>query len=267
MALRSLAAYPLRWAGTEDAAGERRRVGLAARRDERPRHRQVGADMRAQIMSGQLQPGAQLPSIGQLVEQYGAANTTIQRAIADLKDEGYLRSHAGKGVFVRERQPLVVRVGAYFEPSPKGYSYRLLAVREVRPAADVAAALDLGDEGTAILRHRMMLHVGEPVELSWSYYPVEIAAGTPLAGRAKIPGGAPRALAELGHPQQSFVDRLSSRLPTTEELEALDLPDDVPVIRTFRVIYTEAGRPVEASVLVKGAHLYELEYRETAQES
>lgn len=79
-------------------------------------------------------------------------------------------------------------------------------------------------------------------------------------------GGAPQVLAELGYPQAYFVDRVSARPPTTEELETLDLPDDVPVIRQLRTVYTEAGRrPVEAGIQVKGAHLYELEYRETIE--
>jgi GntR family transcriptional regulator len=99
--------------------------------------------------------------------------------------------------------------------------------------------------------------------MSWSYYPAEIAAHSPLAGRTKIPGGAPQALATLGYPQRNFIDRLSARLPTTEELENLELPDDVPVICQFRTIYSDERRPVEASILVKGAHLYELLYHQT----
>lgn len=214
-------------------------------------------------MTGDLAPGAKLPSTTQLVEHYDTSSRTIQAALSDLKAEGYLRSEVGVGVYVRDRQPKVVKVGAYFEPSPRGYSYRLLEVGEARPPADVAAII--GGETTAILRTRLMLHDGEPLELSWSYYPAEIAAGTELAGRAKIRGGAPRALADLGYPQRWFIDRLSSRLPTTEELEALGLPDDVPVIRQFRVVYSDGDRPVEVSVLVKGAHRYELEYREVIE--
>ena len=37
-----------------------------------------------------------------------------------------------------------------------------------------------------------------------------------------------------------------------------------PVIRQLRVIYSDNERPVEASVLIKGGHLYELLYRQTA---
>jgi len=35
------------------------------------------------------------------------------------------------------------------------------------------------------------------------------------------------------------------------------------VIRQLRVVYSDDERPVEASVLIKGAHLYELLYRQT----
>lgn len=213
-------------------------------------------------MSGDLAPGAQLPSTQHLVAQYAAANATIQRALAALKAEGFVYSQAGKGVYVRDRQPFVVQVAAYLPPGPKGFAYRLLDVAEVRPTGEIAHALQLVGNAMAIQRHRLLLHDGEPVELSWSYYPADVAAGSPLAARTKIPGGAPQALAALGFPQRNFVDRLSARLPTTEELETLQLPDDVPVIRQFRVVYADEQRPVEASILIKGAHQYELSYHQ-----
>lgn len=173
----------------------------------------------------------------------------------------------GANVYVRDRQPIIVRVSAYFPTSPKGYSYRLLTVAVVPPPADVATALNLQrDDSTAVLRHRLLLNNGEPLELSWSYYPAAIAEGTALAGRAKIPGGAPQVLAELGYPERYFTDTVSCRPPTTEEVEGLDLPEGVPVIRQLRVICSDDDQPVEASVLVKGAHLYELQYREAIPE-
>jgi GntR family transcriptional regulator len=87
--------------------------------------------------------------------------------------------------------------------------------------------------------------------------------GSDLARPRRVRGGAPRVLAELGYPQRYFADAVSARMPTAEEASLLALPV-VPVIRQFRVIYSDADRPVEASVLVKGAHLYELLYRQPA---
>ncbi|WP_026162612.1 GntR family transcriptional regulator [Kribbella catacumbae] len=230
--------------------------------DVRPRHQQIAADLRAQIMAGDLAPGQQLPSTQNLVHRFSAANATIQRALTALKREGFVYSLVGKGVYVRDRRPFVVDAATYLSPSPKGYAYRLLDVAEVQAPTEISSALDLTSDGHAILRQRLLSYDGEPIEISWSYYPADIAADGPLARKLRIPGGAVQALAELGYPQREFADRLSARLPTTEELEILGLPEDVPIIRQFRTIYSDNRRPVEASVLVKGAHLYELRYHQ-----
>jgi GntR family transcriptional regulator len=235
---------------------------MMRRMDTRPRHQQIAADVRSQIMSGGLEPGARLPSTHQLVERYGAANSTIQRALAALKDEGFLEGRMGKGVYVRRALPLVVDVAAFLDPQTSAYSYEILDVREEKPPTDVRQALNLPEGSLALLRARVLSHDGNPVEFSRSYYPAEIAAGTPLAARTRIRGGAPKLLADLGYPQQEFIDRVSVRMPTTVELELLEIPDDVPVIRQLRVIYADDKKPVEASVFVKSGHLYELRYHQ-----
>ncbi|GAA3669915.1 hypothetical protein GCM10022224_037630 [Nonomuraea antimicrobica] len=160
---------------------------------------------------------------------------------------------------------MVVEASAYKSPNPRGYSYELLQVGEVQPPNDVATALGTEDGGRVVVRQRLLVHDGDPVELSWSYYPVHIAAGTPLAARKKIRGGAPEVLADLGFPERHFEDRISVRQPTTEEVEGLDLPPDVPVFRQFRTVYSNSRQPVEVSVLIKGGHLYELSYRQLAE--
>lgn len=233
---------------------------MTQRADDRPPYEQMAADLRARIMAGDLAPGTQLPSTTHLVEEFGVSNTTVQKALAVLKGEGYLTSRQGKGVYVRDRQPFRIEVGTYFSPAPGGYSHELLEVGEALPPAEVAGALMITSGGRALLRRRLLRHGGRPVEISWSYYPLELAAGTELAEPHRVRGGAPRVLAERGYPQRYFVDAVSARMPTTEEADLLALPD-VPVIRQFRVVYSDQDRPVEASVLVKGAHLYELLYR------
>lgn len=233
----------------------------ARHRDGRPRHQQIAATIRAEILSGELPPGTQLPSTQHLVSHHHASNATIQRALAVLKEEGFISSQVGKGVYVRSKQPLVVEATTYITPTSSGFAYDLIKVGEVRPPAEVRQALQLKDAETTIVRHRLLSHHGEPVELSWSYYPAAIAQGTALATARKISGGAPRVLAGLGFPQRETVDTLSARLPTTEEVETLRLPDNVPVIRQFRVVISHRRRPVEATILIKGGHLYELLYR------
>ena len=212
-------------------------------------------------MAGELRPDEQLKSTAQLMAEYEASNPTIQRATDILKSEGFLYSQRGKGIFVRNKQPFIVDVSAYFAPAPDGYTYQMVEVAEVEPPAEVAELFGLGKGGTAILRQRITLHQGEPVELCYSYYPIDLVAGTPIAEEGRIRGGAPKVLEDLGFPEVRFEDQVSARMPTSEEIELLDLPE-VPVIRQFRIMYSTNDRPVEVSALIKGGHLYELRYHQ-----
>ena len=215
-------------------------------------------------MSGDRIAGEALNPIHVLAARFGTTPATIQRAQDLLKEQGYLAGIRGKGVFVRHRKPFVVGDKAYFDPNSTDYSYRVLRVGRERPPADAAELLGLPSGGVAALRYRLMRHFGDPVELSWSYYPLDLAAGTDLESPLQIRGGAPRVLAEAGEPEHEVVDRLSARMATSEEVRELRLPAEVPILRTLRVIFSESGRPVEASVLVQGAHLYELSFRHSA---
>lgn len=224
--------------------------------DGRPRHQQIASELRARIMDGDL--AGQLPFIKKLTEEYDVGSPTIQRALKVLKEEGLLSGRRGEGVFVLPHKPLVIDAAAYLSPE-QGYTYKMLEVAEVAAPTRVAKQFGIEPGEPVALRKRIMYFHDDPVELSWSYYPAEVARGTRLADRRKIPGGAPTLLESLGYPElPGFDDYFSSRLPTTEEIELLDLPDDATVLRQFRVIYTHNRRPIEVSVLIKGGHLREL---------
>lgn len=236
---------------------------MVKRTDSRPRHQQIAAELRAAIMAGDLQVGEKIPSTRELESQFEVTNKTVQDAVQVLKDEGILVGRRGQGVFVRSRKPLAFGVSAYKAPDPGGYKYEILGVAEVQPPGEVAEAFGMGADGLTVLRHRLTLYDGVPVELDRSYYPVDIARGTALALSRKIKGGAPRVLAEAGYPQRDFVDRVSVRPPTTEELLLLEMPESVHLLCQLRTVYSDNGRPVEVSMLAMPGHLYELSYRQT----
>ncbi|OKI03472.1 GntR family transcriptional regulator [Streptomyces sp. CB02923] len=243
-------------------------------------HERIAADLRDEIMSGDLAPGAKLPSTAQLKERFGASNATVQKALHLLKDEQLVVGRAGAAVTVREHRQRTMRPAAYMAPAEAGRPYRwlteaagpgerahsrLLEVGEVVPPADVAEALGLVDDGTAVLRRQLLCIDDEPVELVASYYPVEIARGTAMTEFRKIKGGTPTLLAGLGHPPVRSVDRVSARVPTQEQYAVLQLPGDLPVLRTLRVVYGAGDRPIEVSVMAKAGHLYELRYEFVAE--
>ncbi|MFS7875794.1 GntR family transcriptional regulator [Streptomyces asiaticus] len=247
--------------------------------DQRSLHERIAADLRDEIMSGDLPPGARLPSTARLKERFTASNATVQKALQLLKDEGLAVGRAGAAVTVREHRQRTMRPASYMAPAAPGEPYRwiseaaaghqargssrLLDVTEIRPPADVAEALRLPENGTALLRAQVLLLDDEPVELVKSYYPLELARGTAMMDRRKIKGGTPALLAELGHPPRLSVDKVSARVPTQEQYTVLGLPGNLPVLRTLRVVYTDGERPIEATVMAKAGHLYELRYEFT----
>jgi GntR family transcriptional regulator len=62
--------------------------------------RQLAALLRERIESGELAPGARLPSITSLAQEYDLAVTTVQKAVAALKDEGLIVT-SPMGTFVK----------------------------------------------------------------------------------------------------------------------------------------------------------------------
>jgi LacI family transcriptional regulator len=68
-----------------------------------PLYQQVAADLRRQIVSGNMDVGTQLPTHRQLAEDYGVSIITINKALAGLVSEGVLYSRVGRGTFIAVR--------------------------------------------------------------------------------------------------------------------------------------------------------------------
>jgi DNA-binding GntR family transcriptional regulator len=60
----------------------------------------VADDIAAKITSGELPPGARLPSGPDLAVQYGIAKMTAARAVRELRDRGLVKTVIGKGTYV-----------------------------------------------------------------------------------------------------------------------------------------------------------------------
>ncbi|MFD0338133.1 GntR family transcriptional regulator [Streptomyces sp. NPDC127117] len=243
--------------------------------DRRSLHERIAADIRDEIMSGDLAPGAGLPSTAQLKERFSASNATVQKALQLLKGEGLVIGRPGASVTVREHRQRTIRPAAYMAAAASGEPYRwlseaansgararstLIEVAEETPPADVAAALGLQPGGTAVLRRQLLSIDDEPAELVASYYPLDIARGTALTECRRIAGGTPTLLTALGYPPRISVDRVSARVATQDQYRLLRLPGDLPVLRTLRMVHSDHDRPVEATVMVKAGHLYEVQY-------
>lgn len=79
-------------------------VGLD-RNSEEPIYRQLIRYVRAQIESGSLPSGARLPASRDLAQQLNISRISVVNAYAELRAEGYLSAHAGRGTFVAGDYP------------------------------------------------------------------------------------------------------------------------------------------------------------------
>lgn len=141
---------------------------------------------------------------------------------------------------------------------------RLLHVGEVPAPADVATALGLPVGETVVVRQRLMLLDDKPVELTDSYYPTAIAAGTRLAEARKVPGGTVSLLTQLGYTPHDVLEEITARLPTLEEQHALNLSEHEPVMILTRLSINDSGQPYEYNVMTMVAAGRRLQYRRGA---
>jgi DNA-binding GntR family transcriptional regulator len=70
-----------------------------------PAYLQVADVLRADIRQGRIAPGSQLPSYEALMKRYGVSITVVRSAVRELKTEGLVYTHQGKGAFVRDPLP------------------------------------------------------------------------------------------------------------------------------------------------------------------
>jgi GntR family transcriptional regulator len=67
-----------------------------------PKYFQISRDVVSQIQSGDLPPGAPVPSENDIIEKYAVSNTTARKALHELEKEGWVTRVKGKGTFVRD---------------------------------------------------------------------------------------------------------------------------------------------------------------------
>ncbi|MFG2999513.1 GntR family transcriptional regulator [Streptomyces sp. NPDC048340] len=137
---------------------------------------------------------------------------------------------------------------------------RILHAAEVTAPPEVAGMLGLAESSTVVVRRRVIELDGEPTELTDTYYPADIAAGTPLAGTAKIRGGAVTLLAALGHVGVRVVENVTARMPGAEECERLRLGSGEPVLQLARTTYDSVDRALQADLMVMPAGRQQLRY-------
>ena len=69
----------------------------------KPIYEQIAEQMKAQILSGEIPAGEQLPSIRTLAKDLHISVITTKRAYEELEREGFVETMQGRGTYVAQQ--------------------------------------------------------------------------------------------------------------------------------------------------------------------
>jgi len=251
--------------------------------DPRPLYQQLAALLRGQIDTGGLPPGAQLPTEGELADAHGTSRNTVRLALNLLRVEGLVESRRGLGTFVRSAPPRRYYASLTGSRSnrlsadrrrdtftqqveSRGQKARQVSTVEVIPADDeIAARLHLEPGQSVCARRRVMYADDQPIQLGYSFYPLELVKSSKIMNPADIMEGSDQVLEDLGHVPTRYEDEITWRMPTAEEATKLHIPPGTPVGRVLRVTFDQTDTPIEAYQVVLPGDKHVLFYEVSAE--
>ena len=140
-----------------------------------PLHISISEKLRQQIESGEYAPDEKLPSEHQLIETFSVSRITVRQAIANLVNQGLVRSQKGKGVFVTPQKKVAYSLSSPLvllaqDLADKGIelTFKNLTFRKVRPPKAVQNILPL-TEKSVYLQKKLLYMDGAVGAIDISY--------------------------------------------------------------------------------------------------
>jgi GntR family transcriptional regulator len=252
------------------------------------RYERIAADLRDAIGAGQLAPGAQLPTEGQLAARYSTSLGTVQAAKRLLEAEGLIEGRPGQGSFVRPPRHVVRRTGERHQwekdrvhlPADEraktgaveydtGLDFEDIdfpASYDSQPATEELAAVFGVEPGTKMLhRHYVSSErtADAPVSLVDSWLVWDMVAGNPKlldASNEPWPGGTQHQLSTVGIELGRVMEEFTARPPTPDEAEQLRIGSGVSVLYLRKTSMDITGRVVEYSEVIMPGDRTEMVY-------
>ncbi|AGJ56125.1 MULTISPECIES: GntR family transcriptional regulator [Streptomyces] len=238
---------------------------------EQPPYLRIADELRRRIAEHVWGPGDRLPSRAQIGQECGVGENVVRRAQELLISQGVLEGRAGSGTYVAEtRQRVrVVRSAAREQPGGAPFRQDMKALgrqsdwesrtdAKVPAPTEIATRLGISEGELCVRTAYEFLADGRPVQLSTSWEPYDLTAGTLIV----IPEGGPHAgagvvnrMAAIGVTVSHAVEQPEPRHATAEEASLLGIQKAALVTHIRRTYYSDQGRPVEtADIVVPAAH-------------
>ncbi|NXY95688.1 GntR family transcriptional regulator [Streptomyces sp. BR123] len=243
---------------------------------EQPPYLRIADVLRQRIAEHVWTAGDRLPSRAQIAEECGVGENVVRRAQELLISQGVLEGRAGSGTYVAEprRRVRVVRSSAREQPGGSPFRADMQALgrqgtwesrteAKVPAPTEIAARLGIAEGDLCVRTVYEFLADGRPVQLSTSWEPYELTAGTLVV----LPEGGPHAgvgvvnrMAAIGITVSHAVEHPEPRQASAEEASLLGIQKAALVTHIRRTYYSDQGQPVETADVVIPAALCEIVY-------
>lgn len=228
-----------------------------------PLFHQIAVILRDRIVSGELAPGARLPSEADICAAWDVSRITAKRALDTLAAEGLVTRARGRGttVLARARSPsTVTRVDGWFENLSRmaeATTVEVLAFGYHPAPPHVAAELDL-PPGEEVQRARRVRRLeGRPISHHETWVPAHIGRGwsreemrtTPLAKLLWREGAAPASAREV----------ITATSAPPDVASALEILSGAALLDVRRRVMDGSGRRIEFMRALYRPDLYRVE--------
>lgn len=210
-------------------------------------YRELAELLRGRIEGGEYPPGAALPTISELMQEYELARQTVRAALNQLAAEGRVRIAPRKGTIVQARterrritRSQVVKrssAGMYVFPAAsypdEVWQTHGTPRRSYEPAPNRVAEIFGVDPDSQVLRRRRVMSPEEepPFQIVDTWLSPQAVEDAPrIAEKSTGPGGYLDRLEESGHGPISWVETTRTRMPSEEEAVLLEISAAMPVM-------------------------------------
>lgn len=229
-----------------------------------PRHH-IAAAVRNRLLAGEFAPGAHLPSMRELADEYGYAVNTVHAALRLLAAEGLIVLRDRKGAVVAIPQQTIASprerlarsaVGGLFRTTEIPELLRACLVTEAPP--DALEAFGLREDDEVGLREYLVRSGGTVVTYGASYIHPEIwGQVAELRELTPIPDGIIGAVRRtLGRRVVAVPGPHKADQATIEEAAWLVVPEDSPVLVEITSCIAEDGGLIEWNMSVHPARFW-----------
>jgi GntR family transcriptional regulator len=244
-----------------------------------PMYLQIAEDLRRQIDSRVLEPGAQLPTEQELREKYSASRNTVRDAIQRLASLRLVEAKPGKGTFVTKTiEPFLTDLSPqHGDGGEEGQTYpdqvkeqdRLgvggrLTVWSSTCPPEVTDLLGVAPDTEVIIRRQERFIDGDLWSEQTSYYPRKWydRGAERLLMATNISEGTLQYLGSvLSLKQDRYEDWITARPAQEDEPARFGLPHNAAMFLIYRTGFTAEGTAIRVTVTLYPADRNQFRYR------